>query len=121
MATQGKQGPVQHAKTPAPDQVSSIRHPQGGGYGTNTPQSSSIAPGQAAQSSLATNLRSSVDDSVLDSVIAHGTAKGGVDNTQLRNVSTANVPPAYGQKGASAGGTVPAKLGTTNEPPVRKP
>ncbi len=118
MAVQGKQGPVTApVKTPAPDQISDVRHPTGHGYGMNGPQPSSVAPGQAVQSTLATNLRSSVDDSVLDEIIGRGTASGKVDNTQVRSVGTANVPAARGMHDPNSGNAqVPSRLGQNEAP-----
>jgi hypothetical protein len=49
-------------KTPAPDEISQVRHPSQAGPGMNGPQPSSVAPGQASRSVLGQNLMESFDD-----------------------------------------------------------
>jgi hypothetical protein len=72
----GKQGVVQKQRTPAPDQVTTIRAPGGQGYGENgSANPSSVAPGKTVRSQLAQNLLDSVDDPAIDEVIAKGTAR----------------------------------------------
>jgi len=93
-------------RTPAPDELTQIRSPRGGtSYGQNTPQPSSVAPGKAVQSDLASNLRDSQGDSedVLSQVIEKGVAGRADDvpadgNDQLRTVSNKMLPPAHGMK-----------------------
>jgi hypothetical protein len=91
---------AQIVKTPAPDQVTNIRNPKGG-YGTDGPQPSSVAPGMAVESMLASNLREAQADSedVLSQVIAHGVS-GRDDsipadgNVQQRKISADAYPAA---------------------------
>jgi hypothetical protein len=125
---------AQIVRTPAPDEVTEIRNPKGIGYGANGPQPSSVAPGKAVESPLATNLRESQADSedVLAQVIAKGVAGRGDDvpadgNDQLRAVSAEMYPTAHGMKRQQAanfwnkGSTlVPAKMTDDEEQPVRK-
>jgi len=100
-------------RTPAPDEVTEIRNPKGGsGYGQNSSANnpSSIAPGKAAESALASNLRQSqsadAEDDVLSQVIAQGIAgrddqipaDGDYNDAggQLRRVSDVSYPPTHG-------------------------
>jgi hypothetical protein len=102
-------------KTPAPDAISTPRSPGGQGYGTGGPvgNSPSVLPGAGVRSTLAANLKSSVDDDgVLDRVIREGTARQ--DNSvtgQLRKIADSNVPTHPAMKGAAPGPKVPGKLG----------
>jgi hypothetical protein len=101
-------------KTPAPDQISHPRAPfSGNGYGENGPQPSSVPPGAAMRSPLAENLKSTVDDPALNTVIARGTYQSQVvtDDKQLREIAAGNVPTHSGTRGAATGPKVPAKLG----------
>jgi hypothetical protein len=120
-------------RTPAPDEVTQIRAPQGGsGYGQNAPQPSSVAPGKAVESALGANLRQSQDDgeNVLQQVIEKGVAGRGDSvpadgNDQLRDVLDAPLAPAHGLRSrnlpAGSYDTLPAKLGESAKPPVRQP
>ena len=135
MAYQGskKQKGAPINRTPAPDEVSQIRAPQGGsGYGQNAPQPSSVAPGKAIESALGANLRQSQDDGegVLQQVIEKGVAGRGDQvpadgDLQTREVSAESLPAAHGMKSpnlkAGEYGTLPAKLGASAKPPVRQP
>jgi hypothetical protein len=118
--------------TPAPtrpalhDLISAPRGPGAiAGYGqsggANNP--SSIPPGTRVVSPLAANLESSIDDDgVQTAVIANGTARNSARVTnQLRDIASRNVPDHPRMSGPSKGGTVPATIGTTSAPVVRKP
>jgi hypothetical protein len=116
-------------KTPAPDSISSVRSPTGQGYAMNGPHdnASSVAPGKRVLSPLAANLESSVDDDgALAHVIAKGTAMPSPD-WQTRAIDTdQKIPSAHGMKSrqvsdGSPGGTIPASIGATSAPVVRKP
>ena len=109
-------GPV---KTPAPDEVTNIRSPSSPGYGMNGPQPSSVAPGKAVISPLGANLKSSVTDDSIDSVLANGTARNDKVTSQLRTIAAGNVPTAHGMKGPDNSARVPGKIGATNAAPVR--
>lgn len=93
-------------RTPAPDEVTQIRAPRGGnGYGQNTPQPSSVPPGKAVESILATNLRESQADAedVLSQIIAKGVAGRGDEipadgSLQQRAISAQSYPLAHGMK-----------------------
>lgn len=99
---------AQILRTPAPDEVTHIRNPQGGeSFGQNAPQPSSVAPGKAVESALGSNLRQSqvadTDEDVLSQVIAGGVAGRGDQvpadgNDQLRPVSAKMLAPAHGMK-----------------------
>jgi hypothetical protein len=99
---------AQIVRTPAPDELTTIRSPRGGsGPGQNAPQPSSINPGQASESLLGQNLRQSqvadTSEDVLSEVIAGGIAGRGDSvpadgNDQLRTVSNKMLPPAHGMK-----------------------
>lgn len=120
-------------RTPAPDEVSQIRSPQGGtGYGQNAPQPSSVAPGKAVESALGANLRQSQDDGegVLQQVIEKGVAGRGDQvpadgDLQTRDVSAESYPAAHGMKSpnlpAGKFNALPEKLGDNSSAPVRKP
>ena len=114
-------------KTPAPDEITHVRGPSAAGYGMNNdPNSPSVAPGKRVLSPLAANLESSVDDDGVQAhVIAHGTAMPSPD-FQTRAVSDKGYPPAHGMRSRTAsdgspGDTVPAKIGSVQGDPVRKP
>ena len=102
---------AQIVRTPAPDELTTIRDPHGGGgYGQNAPQPSSVAPGKAVESALGSNLRQSqvadTDTDILSEVIAHGVAGRGDQipadgdyndaGGQLRAVSSKMYPPSHG-------------------------
>lgn len=115
MAVSGKNAPFKSNKTPPPK----IETRSGGtSYGqANDDTPSSIPPGQAVISELGANLKSSVDDSALGTVMKRGAGRGDdVLNSQMRKIAPGNVPDAFGQKGASKGGTVPAKTGGSEAP-----
>lgn len=110
----------------APDQISMVRKPSTIGYGMNGDISpSSIAPGQQRLSPMAANLKASGDDgeSVLDAVVAKGTARNDDRVTgQLRDIAAKGAPPAHGMRSRNnEGGTIPGTLGASNGQPVRKP
>ena len=94
------------------------------------PQPSSVAPGQAMESPLATNLRQSQADSedVLTKVIAGGVAgrddrlpNDGVDY-QRRTVSDTAYPTAHGCEGAKPGPKMSNAIDTSAiASPARKP
>jgi len=131
-------------KTPAPDEISEIRHPRGGQYGAYNPEAnpSSIAPGKAVESALGSNLRQSqsadAEDDVLSQVIAQGVAGRG-DNIpadddyndaggQLRRVSDTMYPVSPGMKRQQdpnffqkKSGALPAGQTDNQTDPVRKP
>ena len=124
-ATNPTAGPV---VTPAPD----ARDKSFGreNYGSNAfSGASSLTPGQTVESPLATDLRSG--DDCLDRVQAAGTArhdpKSNEPGSQTRDISDSRdgnlqqVPAAFGMKGAAAGPTIPAKLGTSEGAPERQP
>jgi hypothetical protein len=109
-------------KTPAPDEITSIRSPSQAGYGMNTPQPSSVAPGKRVLSPLAANLESSVDDDgVLAAVIAKGTTRVDSEITsQLRDIAP-NIVPDHPHMGKPANSPrIPDKIGPTNSTPMRK-
>jgi hypothetical protein len=111
-------------KTPAPDAVSSPRHPTGLGYGQNNYSgASSIAPGQAVRSPLADNLRTSVSDDALDQVIARGAGNGDeVLNTQVRKIGSGNVAAGHGMHDRNKlSEKVPSSVGWNQGEPARKP
>ncbi len=124
-------------RTPAPDEVTAIRSPKGGtSYGQNTPQPSSVAPGKAVQSDLASNLRDSQADSedVLSQIIEKGVAGRGDDipadgNDQLRPVSNKMYPAAHGHVRqqnpdlvfGNAKPSLPASTTDDESEPVRQP
>jgi|HubBroStandDraft_2_1064218.scaffolds.fasta_scaffold221830_2 hypothetical protein len=139
-ADKKRQPGAQILRTPAPDEVTEIRHPKGGqGYGQNAPQPSSVAPGKAVESALGSNLRQSqvadTSEDVLSEVIAKGVAGRGDaipadgDDDQLRNVSAEMYPvaafgsmkrqqdPDFFKKKPS----LPASTADSDEEPVRKP
>jgi hypothetical protein len=103
MAYQGKPAPARINRTPAPDEITNVRHPSAAGPGMSGPQPSVIPAGQASESVMASNLRQSQADSedVLSKVIAGGIA-GRDDripsdnNAQTRNVSAQPYPTTYG-------------------------
>jgi hypothetical protein len=107
-------------KTPAPDEVTNIRAPSAPGYGMNGVQPSSVPPGKAVLSPLAANLKSSVTDDAIDSVIANGTARNDKVTSQLRTIAAGNVATAHGMKGPDNSARVPSKIGATNAAPARK-
>lgn len=107
-------------KTPAPDEVTNIRSPSSPGYGMNGPQPSSVAPGKAVISPLGANLKSSVPDDALDTVIRDGTARNDKVTSQLRTIAAGNVPTAHGMKGPDNSARVPGKIGATDAAPARK-
>lgn len=90
---------------------------------------SSVAPGQTTESPLAADLRSG--DDALDQVQSQGTSrhdpKSNEPGSQTRDINDSRdnnlpqVPVAFGMKGASKGGTVPAKLGTSDGQPNMQP
>ena len=50
MAYQGsKPAPAKILRTPAPDEITNVRHPSAAGPGMNGPQPSFVAPGQASE------------------------------------------------------------------------
>jgi len=91
-------------RTPAPDEVTEIRHPRSGNtYGQNAPQPSVIPPGKGGpQTVLGQNLRESVDDPVADAILSRGVSGRGDnipadgDDYQLRAVSSEMYPPSHG-------------------------
>jgi hypothetical protein len=94
------------------------------GYGTNNDGGpSSVAPGKTRTSGLADELkRFAQNDGELDRVISEGTARRDDSITgQLRAIADKKVPTHPHMSGASAGPKVPAKLGMSEAPPVRKP
>jgi len=134
---------AQILRTPAPDELTNIRNPQGGsGYGQNAPQPSSVAPGKAVESALASNLRQSqvadTETDVLSMVIAGGIAGRGdaipADDDyndaggQLRTVSDKMYPATFGMKRQQdpsildkAKPSLPAGETDNQTQPVRKP
>ncbi len=105
MAMNRKPKGLQILRTPAPDEVTHIRAPQGGsGYGQDAPQPSSLPPGKGGpQSILGQNMRESTDDPIMDQVLAKGVAGRGDfapadDNDQLRPVSAGSYPVAAQMK-----------------------
>jgi hypothetical protein len=115
-------------KTPPPDVVTNIRSPGQAGYGQNGPQPSSIDSGKRVLSPLAANLESSVDDDgVLKKILSRprGALDAGSDD-QTRVIDDKGYPAAHGQvsrqaNSGSPGGTIPATIGATSAPTVRKP
>jgi hypothetical protein len=118
-------GPV---VTPAPD--ARDKSFGRGSYGANAYGGpSSIAPGVTVESPLASDLRSG--DDALDQVQRNGTAKPTPpshgpgsqtrDLSDLADNNLAQVPNAFGMRGASRGGTVPAKTGASEGQPERQP
>jgi hypothetical protein len=116
-------------KSPPPDQITNVRSPTGQGYGMNGPQNpSSVEPGKRVLSPLAANLESSVDDDgVLAKVLSRprGALDEGTDD-QTRKIDDKGYPAAHGQvsrqaNSGSPGGTIPATIGATSAPTVRKP
>jgi hypothetical protein len=119
MAYQHGQKTVKSNKTPAPTQ--DLKH-GGESYGQanagDTP--SSIPPGKTVTTQLGANMRDSVTDDVIDSVIAHGTGKdGGFQTRDLGDRGKVGVHP--GCSGASKGAQVPDKIGASQGEPVRRP
>ena len=125
----GKSPTAGSVKTPAP---SAQARTGGVGYGESSYSGpSSLPPGASgkAQTTLGKNMADSRQDPLLDSIIAKGTAKSGVDlagSPQTRSVSNHGLPPAHGHRHRSAddsspGGTVPSKVGFQNAQPIRKP
>jgi hypothetical protein len=134
---------AQILRTPAPDELTQIRNPQGGtGYGQNAPQPSSVAPGKAVESAMASNLRESqvadTSEDVLSEVIAKGVAgrgdtipaDGDYDDAggQLRRVSSQMYPPSHGmvrQQNPDAvfgkGSSLPSNEADDEAEPVRQP
>lgn len=93
-------------RTPAPDEVTSVRSPTKAGYGMNGDTSgSSVPPGKAVRSILGQNLMESQDDGegVLQKIIEGGVA-GRDDrvpadgNVQQRTVSANPYPITRGMK-----------------------
>jgi hypothetical protein len=121
-------GPI---KTPAPR----VQTRSGGtSYGQAQDQSpSSLPPGAATISEMGANLKSSVNDPVLDQVIAKGTSKSavgyktdstGIVSDQLRKIAD-GIPTHPHMRDANSGGApsgkVPEKTGAVQGEPVRKP
>ena len=107
MAFPSKKRGYQVVRTPAPDEVSRIRSPQGGdAYGQNSGAGnpSSLPPGKGgAQSLLGQNMRDSVDDPVMDQILRVGVAGRGDsipadDSVQERPVSDRGYSPTFGAK-----------------------
>jgi len=141
----GRKPGAQILRTPAPDELSTIRSPRGGAaYGQNSPigNPSSIPPGQGGpQSLLGKNLRESVDDPAADMVLAHGVAGRGdsipADDDyndaggQLRLVSDKLYPVAAGgsmvrqqdpeKVFGKAKPSLPSNESNSQAQPVRKP
>jgi len=117
--------PTGMQKTPAPDQISRPRGSAAAGYGQSGGENnpSSIPPGKRVVSPLGANLESSIDDDgVQAAVIGKGTARND-DRVldQLRDIVKGGVATHPHMSGPSKGGTVPATIGTTSAPVVRKP
>jgi hypothetical protein len=114
MAYQGsKPAPAKILRTPAPDEITNVRHPSAAGPGMNGPHPSFVAPGQASESVLGQNLRQSSDpEDLLGNVIRSGVS-GRDDrvpadgNTQTRSVSDTPYPTTFGMKGATPGPKIP--------------
>ncbi len=136
MAYQGnKPAPARINRTPAPDEVTNIRHPSAAGPGMNGPQASSVAPGQASESVLAQNLRQSSDpQDLIGQVIRNGVSgrddripvNAAETDWQRRPVSDDAYPTSYGlsKRGPSTGSpgsTVPPKTGWNPGVQVRQP
>jgi hypothetical protein len=137
MAVQAHKGqrPAQINRTPAPDEVTTIRSPRGGqGAGQNAPQPSVIPVGKGGpQTILGQNLRESVDDPTADAVLKFGTAgrpdqiPADGEDLQLRSVSAKMYPPTHGAARQQdpnffkAKPSLPASTTADNEGPVRKP
>jgi len=121
-------GMPRQPKPAAPDEVSSIRNPTLAGHGQNGDTNGSVAPVGKVISPLAANMRASVDDPTMDTILSRprGALNEGTDD-QTRKISpNADVHPSYGMKlrapdTGSPGGTVPGKLGANEGQPVRKP
>lgn len=130
MAYQGKKRPMQVLRTPAPKQdLKSGGESYGQANDTDTPVA--LPPGVGdAQTILGKNLRSSVPDPVLDTVVARGTA-GRPDqipadgSDQLRPVSATPYEPAHGLKrqqadyGSIGRNALPTKNGASAAPDPR--
>jgi hypothetical protein len=89
--------PAPKAKPQPPDQISKVRAPtNAGGYGLNGfVGRSSLNPGEQLLSPMAESLKAASDDgeSVLDTVVAKGTARQDTSITsQLRTIAAGNVP-----------------------------
>jgi hypothetical protein len=102
-------------RTPAPDEVTSVRSPTKAGYGMNGDASgSSVPPCKAVRSVLGQNLMESQDDGdgVLQKIIEGGVAGRGDrvpadGNLQTRTVSVTPYPTAFGCGGAKPGPKIP--------------
>jgi hypothetical protein len=76
------------------------------------------------RSPLAANMRDTVADEALDTVIARGTYQSQVvtNDKQLRSIADKNVPVHNGMHDPNANSAkVPAKLGASDGQPIRKP
>lgn len=104
-------------------------------YGRNRQNlPSSVEPGATVESDLAKDLRTTVNDPVLDAVQKFGTAAmrspevgdnvedvRGTPATQIRDIA-AKAQPAFGMKDPNANNPkIPSSLGASNGQPVRKP
>jgi hypothetical protein len=119
-------GPV---KTPAPEARDTSFGRQN--YGSNAfGGPSSIAPGRSVTSPLADDMAG--DDEALATVISKGAGlEDNIVNEQTRDVPLTNVPDSVGMASArrrqgdyanvGRSGSIPAKLGTAEENPVRQP
>jgi hypothetical protein len=125
----GKPAPAKILRTPAPDEITNVRHPSAQGPGMNGPQPSSVAPGQASESVLAQNLRQSSDPEDLLGQVVRAGVSGRDDRLpndggdyQRRTVSDTAYPTAHGCEGAKPGPKMSAAVDTTAiASPVRKP
>jgi hypothetical protein len=106
----------------APDVVTHPRQPIGASYGMSggSENPSSIPPGSTLQSSLATNLRASVDDDgLLDRIQRLGSSRGVINDVDLmspqtREVDATPLKASHGMRSRTAnqeGGKVPTKTG----------
>lgn len=99
--------PTRPARVPSPDIVSTPRAEQnvGSKYGLNGFEGrSSTSPGETVMSPLAESIKSASDDgeSILDSVIAHGTATP-LPDWQTRDIDRSqHVPTTFGHRDPNA-------------------